>query len=95
QKGGTQNLRSHLLTHPSLSGLSKKEAHFFDWFWFPSDPEKGHEWPGDDRGGAGLNASAAGEVLSAYADRAMEAVDPSKRDTMATVESTPLYFFFP
>ncbi|CAM9344154.1 unnamed protein product [Ectocarpus sp. 12 AP-2014] len=96
QKGGTQNLRSHLLTHPSLSGLSKKEAHFFDWFWFPSDPKKkGHEWPGDGRGGAGLNASAAGEVLSAYADRTMKAVDPSKRDTMATVESTPLYFFFP
>ncbi|CAN0109099.1 unnamed protein product [Ectocarpus sp. 4 AP-2014] len=96
QARGTQNLRSHLLTHPSLSGLRQKEAHFFDWFWFPSDPEKQRrEWPGDGRGGTGLNPSAVGEVLSAYADRAMEAVDPSKRDTMATVESTPVYFFFP
>ncbi|CAN0175564.1 unnamed protein product, partial [Ectocarpus sp. 8 AP-2014] len=97
QARGTQNLRSHLLTHPSLSGLRQKEAHFFDWFWVPSDPEenKRREWPGDGRGGAGLDPSAAGEVLSAYADRAMNAVAPSKRDTMATVESTPLYFFFP
>ncbi|CAB1108821.1 unnamed protein product [Ectocarpus sp. CCAP 1310/34] len=30
QKGGTQSLRHHLMTHPLLTGINGKEAHFFD-----------------------------------------------------------------
>ncbi|CAM9297002.1 unnamed protein product, partial [Hapterophycus canaliculatus] len=96
QKGGTQNLRSHLLTHPMLSGIPGKEAHFIDWYWFQATNKKRIEWPGDGNGAAErLNSYAVGKILSAYADRAMDAVVPSDRDTMATVESSPVYVFFP
>ncbi|CAN0132971.1 unnamed protein product [Scytosiphon promiscuus] len=80
-----------------LSGMFGKEAHFLDWYWLPPKKQKKKrvEWPGDGHEAEQLGSQAVGNLLSAYADRVMQAVAPSDRDTMATVESTPVYAFFP
>ncbi|CAN0005669.1 unnamed protein product [Scytosiphon promiscuus] len=95
QKGGTQNLRNHLVTHPMLSGMRGDEAHFFDRQWYPTTQSHRGEWPGRGRSGQQLSSYSVGKVLSAYSKKAMESVVPSERNSSATVDSTPVYIFHP
>ncbi|CAM9265904.1 unnamed protein product [Pylaiella littoralis] len=84
------------MTHPSLSGLKGKEAHFFDWSWPVASKKKdSREWPGDEHQNDRLSPQAVGSILSAYADKCMTSVKKSDRDKMLTVDSTPLYAFYP
>ncbi|CBJ33642.1 similar to heparan sulfate sulfotransferase [Ectocarpus siliculosus] len=99
QKGGTQNLRSHLLQHPLLSGVPGTEAHFFDRN--PDTYPSLGEWPGNtgDARRAKLPASAAGEVLELYSNATMRTIgapdELEEAGVTVTVDSSPMYIFYP
>ncbi|CAM9873363.1 unnamed protein product [Ectocarpus sp. 4 AP-2014] len=99
QKGGTQNLRSHLLQHPLLSGVPGTEAHFFDRN--PNTYPSLGEWPGKtgDAKRKNLPVSVAGEVLELYSNATMRTIgapdELEEAEVTVTVDSAPMYIFYP